>query len=76
MKKITAKPLLALAHKVQLTKSRECNCAQLLAMLPELVEASNATDVSPRLQAGRHHLHICDECREEFTVLSRAMDSD
>ena len=76
MKKLTTRPILALARKVQLTKSRECNCAQLFAMLPELVEASKESRVSQRLEAGRHHLQICDECREEFTVLARAIESD
>ncbi len=76
MKKLTSKPLRALAYKVGLTKSRECNCTELLEMLPELVEAKSDPRVARRLEAGRHHLKICDECREEFTVLARAIELD
>ncbi len=73
MKKLSTRQLKALGEKVRLTRAQECNCAAFLTLLPELLEAEGIPGVSARLEAGRHHRRLCDECREHYDVLKRVI---
>ena len=61
---------------VGLTKDSEINCEDCLSIVSEFAEEKLAgKSISEGLQAVEHHLSICEECREEYDVLRRALDN-
>jgi hypothetical protein len=68
-----------LLRLVALTREEEIDCEECLARAAELAEASAGTEaggasLSERLEAVRHHLSVCGECKEEFEALRQALE--
>lgn len=61
---------------VGLTKDREINCEQCLALVAEFAEQElTGKSISEGLKAVEHHLEICAECREEYQTLQKALQN-
>ena len=66
--------LAELLRLVGLTREREINCEQCLALVAEFVDQELAgKSVHEGLQAVRQHLEVCAECCEEYEALRRAL---
>lgn len=60
---------------IGLTRDTEIDCDECLELVAEYGERVLAGRPIPEgLEAVRHHLAVCGECREEFDVLRRALE--
>jgi hypothetical protein len=65
-----------LLQLVGLTKDRELNCEECLALVAEFAEQQLAgKSVSAGLKAVEQHLSICGECREEYEALQQTLSA-
>lgn len=63
-----------LLRLVERTRDREIDCQECLRRVAEFSDSTlKDRPVTERLEAVRHHLSVCAECREEFEALERAM---
>jgi len=66
-----------LLEALSLTKAEELTCGDCLKLVAEFAESSLAgKSPSESLQAVKHHLDICAECREEYEALLTALKDD
>lgn len=64
-----------LLELIRLTKDGEINCDECLSRVAEFAERELAGKPMPeRLDAVKHHLAICGECREEYEALQRVLE--
>jgi uncharacterized protein with PIN domain len=57
------------------TRERELNCEECLERMAEFAESELVGRTLPEgLEAVEQHLTVCDECREEYEVLQRALE--
>jgi uncharacterized protein with PIN domain len=64
----------ALVRALVITREYEINCAECLGMVAEFAERELAGRPIPdALEAVRHHLTRCGECREEYEALFTAL---
>ncbi len=64
----------ALLRVVRLTRDDEIDCDECVSRVAEFAEQELAgRTVSEGLEAVEHHLSICEECREEYEALRRAL---
>ena len=65
-----------LMRVVSRAQDDEINCEQCLAAVAEFAEQQLAgNSIAAGLRAVEHHLSICDECREEYQVLLKSLDT-
>lgn len=63
-----------LIRLIGLTKEEEINCEQCLSLVAEFAEQElRGKSVSDALKVVEHHLSICAECHEEYTLLQGAL---
>jgi len=61
---------------LSITREHELNCNECLDKVAEFAECSLAGKPMPdALEAVRHHLTLCAECREEYEALLKALNS-
>lgn len=59
-----------LIRLISLTKEKEINCEQCLCLVAEFAEQElKGRSVRDALKVVEHHLSICTECHEEYTLL-------
>jgi hypothetical protein len=65
----------ALLQAIGLTRDRELNCDECLGQVGDFAELIlEGRPVEDAWDLVRQHLQICDECREEFTLLLNALE--
>ena len=68
--KLTPKQFEGLLGQTAKTREHELNCNECLDLVAEFIELELAGKTIPSgLDAVRHHLDLCPECREEFDTL-------
>lgn len=73
---LTKEQIHDLLRLIDLTREQEIDCDECLSRIAEFVERELCgKSVSDALEAVRHHLQICPECREEYEVLQRAIET-
>ena len=73
---LTREQIHDLLRLIDLTREQEIDCDECLSRIAEFVERElSGKSVSGALEAVRHHLQICPECREEYEVLQRAIET-
>ncbi len=66
----------ALLQAVSRTRDRELACDECLGELGSFAELTlEGRPVEEAYDLVRQHLQICDECREEFALLLKALES-
>jgi hypothetical protein len=65
----------SLIKTVSLTRSNELDCGDCLQELAEFAESTlTGKSISEGLEAVEHHLAVCNECKEEFEALLKALE--
>lgn len=73
--KVRPEDLLLLLQLLRITRAREINCEEFLALLPAHLERVREGSSPARDQvAFEAHLELCPECREEHDGLMEAVD--
>jgi len=73
---LTEKEIRKLLRLVRLTRDEEIGCNQCLRRAAEFAErALEGKTVSEGLEAVEHHLRVCQDCREEYELLRKALES-
>ena len=63
-----------LIRLIGLTRDDEINCEQCLSDVAEFAERElEGKSIPQSLEAVRHHLSVCADCRSEYEVLQRAL---
>lgn len=71
---LTSEQIDGLMRLVGITREDELNCNECLDQVSELVEYELAgLAIQEALEPVRHHLSLCEECREEYEELLKAM---
>jgi predicted anti-sigma-YlaC factor YlaD len=71
---LSRKEIESLMRLVGKTKESEIDCERCIGVVAEFAEQQLAgKTISEGLKAVEHHLSICDECREEYEALRRAL---
>ena len=77
---LSRKEIENMVRLVGLTRDSEINCEDCLSVVSEFAEKQlRGKSISEGLEAVEHHLSICDQCREEYEALRKAlgdMDAD
>ena len=72
--KLSAQQTRELLRWVGRTKDQEIGCEECYRRVAEFADSAlGDLPMTERLEAVRHHLSVCAECREEFEALERAM---
>ena len=67
---LSKKEIDGLLQLISLTKNEEINCEQCLSSVSEFAELElMGKSISDALKAVEHHLSICTECHEEYSLL-------
>ena len=73
---LTKEQVEALLKMIGLTREDEIDCDECLSQVAEFAERELAGKAIPQgLDAVRHHLAVCAECREEYEALQRVLES-
>ena len=65
-----------LMHLIGITRENELNCNECLHHVAEFAECElTGKEVPEALEAVRHHLTLCLECKEEYDELLNALRS-
>ena len=65
----------ALLHAVSRTRDRELTCDECLGELGGFAELTlEGRPIEEAYDLVQQHLQICDECREEFALLLKALE--
>ncbi len=71
---LSKKEIDGLMRQIGLTKDEEINCEQCLLLVSEFAEQElKGKSIPDALKAVEHHLLICAECHEEYTILQDAL---
>ena len=71
---LTREQIDALLEMLSLTKENELTCDECAKQVARFAEIHLENQSLPEsLEAVQHHLDLCNECREEFEVLLRAL---
>ncbi len=71
---LSKKEIDGLMQLISLTKNEEINCEQCLSSVSEFAELElMGKSPSDALKAVEHHLSICTECHEEYSLLKKAI---
>lgn len=69
-------PLRPLVMGLANTQVEELTCDEVFALLDVFAEAiSRGEDAAARMPLVRHHLDMCQDCREELAILLRSMEA-
>jgi uncharacterized protein with PIN domain len=64
----------ALVRALSLTQELEINCNECLDLVAEFAEREfSGRPIPDALEAVRHHLALCGECRDEYEALFRSL---
>lgn len=67
---LTPEQLEILLQQILMTREREMNCSDCLESLAEFAETElQGKTLSNAMEAVRHHLALCVDCREEYETL-------
>jgi len=73
---LTEKEIRELMRQVRLTKDEEIGCNDCLERAAEAAERMlSGKTVAEGVEAIEHHLEVCQDCREEFEALRKALQA-